>query len=66
MPVPASKDRNAPNRSPKPIPIRNTIHKYFIEILLFILIVVALVINGNNKEIILALIGGIVGRITSK
>ena len=66
MSLPASKEREQKKRDVKPVPFRNIIYKYFVELLLFTIIIVVLALNRGYNEIILALIGGIVGRITSK
>jgi len=68
MSLTPQKERDKKERSIRPIPIWNTIHKYFIELLLFIIIIVVLILykGSYSNEIILTLIGGLTGRLTSK
>jgi hypothetical protein len=79
MPLPAKKDRNEPSREIKPIPISRIIFKYFIEIIIafFALVFCGIVVfyqpkvsndvlAQNSFQILLLLLGGLVGRITSK
>ena len=71
MALEQSTERNPPSRGITPMPFRNTLYKYFMEILIFILIVVLLIlkreyINNNLIEIVLMLLGVILGRVTKR
>jgi len=71
MPERPSKERKPASRDINPIPFRNTLHKYLLEILIFILVVVLLIlkrefINNNIIEIVLMLLGVILGRASKR